>query len=45
MTWDDAVAFCKWLSRKERKDVPLAHRSRMGVRLPRRVHDEILFRR
>ena len=25
VTWNDAVAFCQWLSRKERKDVPLAH--------------------
>ena len=35
VTWNDAVAFCRWLSRKERQDLPAADRGRVGIRRPR----------
>jgi hypothetical protein len=40
VSWNDAVAFCEWLSRKEGK----AYRRRVGVRLPRRDYHAVLQR-
>ena len=34
VSWNDSVAFCSWLSRKEREDLPIANGGRVGVRLP-----------
>jgi len=34
VSWNDAVAFCKWLSGKGGQDLPPAHGSRVGVCLP-----------
>ena len=34
VSWNDAVAFCKWLSSKEGKTYRLAHGGRVGIRLP-----------
>ena len=36
VSWNDAQAFCKWLSNKEKRHIPSAHGSRMGNGLPRR---------
>ena len=36
VSWNDAVAFCEWLSRKEGQDVPAADRGGVGIRLPGR---------
>ena len=35
VTWNDAVALARWLSQTEQRTLPPAHRSRMGIRLPR----------
>ena len=35
VTWQDAEAFCAWLSRKEKNDVPLADHRRVGSCSPR----------
>ena len=34
VAWDDAMAFCAWLSEREGKTVQASHRSGMGVRVP-----------
>lgn len=39
VTWDQAVAFCEWLSKKEGKTLSSAHGSGVGVCLPR-GHDD-----
>ena len=41
VSWNDAVAFCEWLSRKEGKHLPPADRGGVGIRLPGRDDDEL----
>ncbi len=41
VSWDDAVAYCKKLSEKERQDISLTHRSGMGVCLSGRNQDSV----
>ena len=38
VSWNDAMAFCAWLSRTEKSHLPATHGSRMGIRLPGRDH-------
>ena len=45
VTWNDAVAFCRWLSREGGQDLPPAHRGRVGIRLPRGNDHALLQRR
>lgn len=32
MSWDDAAAFCRWLSQKRKTELPSADRGRVGIR-------------
>ncbi len=45
VTWDEAVAFCEALGKKERQVVPPADGGGMGLRLPRRHDDAVPLRR
>ena len=45
VSWNDAVAFCKWLSSKEEQNLPPANRGRVGIRLPCRDDNPLLQRR
>jgi Sulfatase-modifying factor enzyme 1 len=45
VSWNDAVAFAAWLSRKEGGDLPAADRGRMGIRLPCWDNDQVFQRR
>ena len=45
VSWNDAVAFCEWLSEKESKTYRLPDRGRVGIRLPCRNDDAVLQRR
>ena len=45
VSWNDAVAFCKWLSQQGRQDLPTAHGGRVGIRLPCRDDNAVLQRR
>ena len=45
VSWNDAVAFCKWLSKKEEQDLPTAHGGRVGICLPCRDDNPLLQRR
>ena len=38
VTWNDATAFCAWLSHKEKEKLSPAHRSGMGIRASPRRH-------
>ena len=44
VNWDDAVAFCAWLSKKGGQTLRPTHGGSVGVRLPRRLTDEVLLR-
>ena len=44
VSWNDAVAFAEWLSRKEGKTYRLAHGGRVGICLPGRHDDTVLQR-
>ncbi|MBT5126178.1 MAG: protein kinase, partial [Planctomycetaceae bacterium] len=41
VSWDDAGAYCQKLSEEGRQDVPLTHRSGVGVRVPGRNQDDV----
>ena len=43
VSWNDAVAFAEWLSRKEGQDLPAADRGGVGVRLPGWDDDTVLL--
>ena len=43
VTWNDVTAFCQWLSEKESVKCRLASRGAVGVRLPSRDHDDVVF--
>ena len=45
VSWNDAVAFCKWLSQQGRQDLPAANGGRVGIRLPCRDDNPLLQRR
>ena len=44
ISWNDATAFCQWLSPEGRHVLPPSHRGRVGIRLPRRNDDPVLQR-
>ena len=45
VSWNDAVAFCEWLSQKEGPDLPAADGGGVGVCLPGGDDDAVLERR
>ena len=45
VSWQQAVDFCDWLAKKEERFLSPPHRSRVGIRLPRRHDDSLPHRR
>ena len=45
VSWNDALAFCKWLGEKERRKLSAADRGRMGICLPSGHEHPLLVRR